>query len=195
MCGGLWTPVPSPRPVLVPSSGTTVSMDIANGGRSRRCTPPVQFTSVPPRAVAGPQRLGRAVVDVSALLGLVQPAMSPALNEIILVVLDTLPVERQLLARQGRAEKIGFFRTAVGGIPAWLGAEEARGFPLIPGGIPFRYPLSIACWVAGGYPAQFPFQMDREVHRWAHDPVEVFHEDAEPATPAAEPAATLPAEG
>ena len=109
--------------------------------------------------------------------GLLQPSMSPALNEIILVVLSTLPVPRQLLARQGRAERIGFFRKTLGGIPAWLGAEEARGFPLVPAGIPFRYPLSIACWAAGGYPAQFPFQMGREVHRWARDPVEVFHED------------------
>ena len=93
--------------------------------------------------------------DVSALLGLLQPSMSSALNEIILVVLSTLPVPRQLLARQGRAEKIGFFRKTLGGIPAWLGAEEARGFPLMPGGIPFRYPLYRLLgrrWVPGTAP-------------------------------------------
>ena len=55
-------------------------MDIGNGGKGRRAVPPVQFTSMPAREVAGPQRIGRPSV------ALLQPSMSLALNEIILRV-------------------------------------------------------------------------------------------------------------
>ena len=78
VCGGLWTPVPLPRPVLVPSSGTTYSMDIRCRGHGRRSVPAVQFTFMPPRTEPGPQRIGRAAVVVAALLALLQPSMTPS---------------------------------------------------------------------------------------------------------------------
>ena len=67
-------------------------------------------------------------MDVAALLALLQPSMTQALNEIILLVLATLPTPRKLPARQARAEKLGFLRHKVCGIPGWMGAEEAQGF-------------------------------------------------------------------